>query len=157
MSRSETEARQAAAVSQFHLAFPVTDLARARAFYGGILGCPEGRCSDQYVDFDFYGHQIVAHLVTARADDGRSAFDGHEVPVPHFGLNMDRSAWWALRERIEQAQLKFVEEPHQRLVGKPGQHLTMFLFDPFGNALEFKSFDDQSDAFATEQRRAATA
>lgn len=141
---------RAGKVSQFHLAFPVTDLDEARRFYGKVLGCPEGRCSSSYVDFDFYGHQIVAHIVPVAADERHSTFDGHQVPVPHFGLNLNRPDWQALAERLKLHQVKFVEEPHQRLRGKPGQHLTMFLLDPFGNALEFKSFDDQTEAFATE-------
>lgn len=152
MSRvgNESNSPVRATISQFHLAFPVTDLDQAREFYGGVMGCAEGRCSAQYVDFDFYGHQIVAHLVPRREADGQSAFDGHQVPVPHFGLNLDRTSWWALSARLQHYSVKFVEEPHQRLSGKPGQHLTMFLLDPFGNALEFKSFDEQSEAFVTE-------
>jgi hypothetical protein len=133
--------------SQFHLAFPVTDLDRARAFYGEVMGCAEGRCSANYVDFDFYGHQIVAHMVPTRRDDGRSDFDGHAVPVPHFGLNLDRETWEALASRLRAHSVEFLEEPHERLDGKLGGHVTMFLLDPFGNALEFKSFHDQAEAF----------
>jgi uncharacterized protein len=133
--------------SQFHLAFPVTDLDRAREFYGGVIGCPEGRSSDVYVDFDFYGHQIVAHLTRDPRPQGTSVFDGHEVPVPHFGLNLDGEAWHALAARLTQHGVVFAEEPHQRLTGQLGQHMTMFIFDPFGNALEFKSFDEPSEAF----------
>lgn len=133
--------------SQFHLAFPVTDLDGARAFYGGVLGCPEGRCSDAYVDFDFYGHQIVAHITRDAGRVDASVFDGHEVPVPHFGLNLDAASWHALAARLKQHGVRFAEEPHQRLTGQLGQHLTMFIFDPFGNALEFKSFTDPAEAF----------
>jgi extradiol dioxygenase family protein len=136
-----------AKISQFHLAFPVTDLDEARAFYGGVLGCPEGRCSDVYVDFDFYGHQIVAHITRDARPRSASVFDGHEVPVPHFGLNLDAGSWHALAARLKQHDVRFAEEPHQRLAGQLGQHFTMFIFDPFGNALEFKSFDNQDEAF----------
>ncbi len=134
-------------ISQFHLAFPVTDLNRAREFYGKVMGCPEGRSSAAYVDFDFYGHQIVAHIVASPRIEGRSVFDGHAVPVPHFGLNLDRETWNALSERLKVHSVKFLEEPHERLDSKLGGHVTMFLLDPFGNALEFKSFHDQAQAF----------
>jgi hypothetical protein len=137
-----------ARVSQFHLAFPVTDLAVAREFYGSIMGCAEGRCSSVYVDFDFYGHQIVAHMVSGARAQNKSVFDGHEVPVPHFGLNLDRENWDALAARLKANGVAFLEEPHQRLDGKLGGHVTMFLLDPFGNALEFKSFHDQTEAFS---------
>lgn len=134
-------------ISQFHLAFPVTDLDRAREFYGKVMGCAEGRSSAAYVDFDFYGHQIVAHIVASPRTEGRSVFDGHAVPVPHFGLNLDRESWNALAERLKAHAVEFLEEPHERLDGKLGGHVTMFLLDPFGNALEFKSFHDQAQAF----------
>ena len=104
-----------ASISQFHLAFPVTDLDGARDFYGRVIGCPEGRCSDVYVDFDFYGHQIVAHLAPALPDTSDSVFDGHEVPVPHFGLNLDSEAWEDLAERLKANSVQFFEEPHIRL------------------------------------------
>ncbi len=136
-----------AKISQFHLAFPVTDLTEARRFYGEVLGCPEGRSSDVYVDFDFFGHQIVAHIIAGAPAKGASTFDGHTVPVPHFGLNLDGETWHALAARLRAHGVPLAEEPHQRLAGKVGQHLTMFLFDPFGNALEFKAFDDPSEAF----------
>jgi extradiol dioxygenase family protein len=146
-----------ATISQFHLAFPVSDLATARAFYGGVLGCPEGRCSDVYVDFDFYGHQIVAHIAPDAGAQSASKFDGHTVPVPHFGLNLDPEAWHALAARLKQHQVAFAEEPHQRLTGQHGQHMTMFLFDPFGNALEFKAFANQAEVFMTGPAVAAVA
>lgn len=146
-----------AKISQFHLAFPVTDLNEARAFYTGVMGCPEGRCSDVYVDFDFYGHQIVAHITRDAASKSESVFDGHEVPVPHFGLNLDLATWQALADRLKSHNVKFAEEPHQRLAGQLGQHMTMFIFDPFGNALEFKSFDNQSEAFLGGHAKAAAA
>jgi extradiol dioxygenase family protein len=144
-----------AKVSQFHLAFPVSDLTEARRFYGEVMGCPEGRCSDVYVDFDFYGHQIVAHIASTGQGEGASTFDGHTVPVPHFGLNLDGEAWHQLAARLKAHGVAFAEEPHQRLTGQVGQHLTMFLFDPFGNALEFKSFDHQGEAFLTNASKAA--
>lgn len=134
-------------ISQFHLAFPVTDLDRAREFYGKVMGCAEGRSSAAYVDFDFYGHQIVAHIVASPRTEARSVFDGHAVPVPHFGLNLDRDSWNALAERLTAHAVEFLEKPHERLDGKLGGHVTMFLLDPFGNALEFKSFHDQAQAF----------
>ncbi|MET0286212.1 MAG: VOC family protein [Polyangiales bacterium] len=134
-------------ISQFHLAFPVTDLDQARRFYGGVLGCPEGRCSDVYVDFDFFGHQIVAHIAPPPPPPPDSCFDGHAVPVPHFGLNLDYTSWQQLADRLKQNAIGFVEEPHARLVGKQGEHFTMFLLDPFGNALEFKAFKDHAEQF----------
>lgn len=134
-------------MSQFHLAFPVSDLARAREFYGTVMGCAEGRSSASYVDFDFYGHQIVAHLVSSPREQGQSVFDGHAVPVPHFGLNLERQSWETLAARLKAHAVTFLEEPHERLDGKLGGHVTMFLRDPFGNALEFKSFHDQAEAF----------
>lgn len=136
-----------ASTSQFHLAFPVSDLDQAREFYGKIMGCREGRSSAVYVDFDFYGHQIVAHIVASPRAEGTSVFDGHAVPVPHFGLNLDRASWDALAARLQAHSVRFLEEPHERLDGKLGGHVTMFLLDPFGNALEFKSFHDQVEAF----------
>jgi len=133
----------------FHLAFPVTSLARARAFYGGLLGCFEGRSSDEWVDFDLYGHQIVAHLAPQEA--GRAAtntVDGDQVPVRHFGVVLPMDEWQALSERLTRAGVKFVIEPHIRFKGEPGEQATMFFMDPCGNALEFKSFSDLSRLFA---------
>jgi uncharacterized protein len=138
-----------ATISQFHLAFPVSDLAVARHFYGEVMGCPEGRSSDVYVDFDFFGHQIVAHISSDGQGKGASTFDGHTVPVPHFGVNLDGEAWEALAARLRAHGVTFAEEPHQRLIGQRGQHRTMFFFDPFGNAMEFKSFDDHTAVFVT--------
>ncbi|HXE58659.1 MAG TPA: VOC family protein [Gemmatimonadales bacterium] len=133
----------------FHLAFPVRDLAEARAFYGGLLGCREGRSSEQWVDFDFYGHQIVAHL--APGELGPSAanpVDGHQVPVRHFGVILEWSAWERLAERLRAAGVAFLIEPGLRFRGEAGEQATMFLLDPSGNALEFKSFRDMSRIFA---------
>jgi extradiol dioxygenase family protein len=134
----------------FHLAFPVDDLAAAREFYGGILGCPEGRSSDEWIDFDFHGHQIVAHLAPAlvrgRAEND---VDGKQVPVPHFGLVLSIDKWKALAERLTDAGVRFVIEPTIRFAGQPGEQATMFLLDPAGNALEFKAMADPANLFAT--------
>lgn len=133
----------------FHLAFPVTSLANARDFYGALLGCPEGRSSDDWVDFDFYGHQIVAHVTPAEAHPIRtSAVDGDAVPVRHFGVVLDMPEWQALAEKLEAAGTQFVIEPHVRFRGEVGEQATMFLVDPCGNALEFKAFADRSQLFA---------
>jgi extradiol dioxygenase family protein len=133
----------------FHLAFPVDDLAAARAFYGGLLGCPEGRSAAEWVDFDLYGHQIVAHLapefVRVRATN---PVDGEHVPVPHFGLVLAMDAWKALAERLERAGVDFVIAPTVRFAGQPGEQATMFFRDPAGNALEFKAMADSAKLFA---------
>ncbi|HZV19155.1 MAG TPA: VOC family protein [Sphingobium sp.] len=135
----------------FHIAFPVHDLTAARAFYGGLMGCREGRSSDHWIDFDLYGHQIVAHLdpvSEARAPVG-SSVDGHDVPVPHFGVILDRSDWDALAQRLKAAGTDFIIAPHVRFAGQAGEQATMFFLDPSGNALEFKSFADDAMIFAT--------
>ena len=133
----------------FHLAFPVDDLSAARAFYGGLLGCAEGRSSDRWIDFDFHGHQIVAHLspdaVRARASN---PVDGEEVPVPHFGLVLALDEWRALADRLSAAGVRFVIEPTVRFSGQPGEQATMFFYDPAGNALEFKAMADPGNLFA---------
>lgn len=138
------------AVTQpFHLAFPVHDLQAARRFYGGLLGCPEGRSSNAWVDFDLYGHQIVAHLAPGEAGHrATSAVDGDDVPVRHFGVVLDMAAWRALAERLRAAGVSFVIEPHVRFAGEVGEQATMFFLDPSGNALEFKAFADPSRLFA---------
>ncbi|RDZ27231.1 VOC family protein [Lysobacter silvisoli] len=135
------------AITQFHLAFPVRDLDEARRFYGEVIGCPQGRSDVNYQDFDFFGHHLVAHIADDPGALHDSRFDGEAVPVPHFGMNLDRNAWETLARRLKTAGVPFHEEPHLRLKGKPGQHVTMFLFDPSGNALEFKSFDDPEQTF----------
>lgn len=133
----------------FHLAFPVDDLARARAFYGGLLGCPEGRSSPDWVDFDFYGHQIVAHLSPGEVGHrSTSAVDGDNVPVRHFGAILSFSEWQALADKLVKAGTKFIIEPHVRFKGQVGEQATMFFLDPCGNALEFKAFQDLSQVFA---------
>lgn len=136
-------------LSPFHLAFPVTSLAKARSFYGELLGCPEGRSSDSWVDFDFYGHQIVAHLAPeeARAVTAHDV-DGDAVPVRHFGVVLSMEAWQALAERLQAAGIRFIVAPHIRFKDQPGEQATMFLLDPCGNALEFKAFADRSQLFA---------
>jgi extradiol dioxygenase family protein len=133
----------------FHLAFPVHDLAAARAFYGGVLGCPEGRSSDQWIDFDFFGHQIVAHLSPTAKAESSNPVDGHDVPVPHFGIVLTMADWQALSERVRAAGVPFGIEPHIRFAGQSGEQATMFFRDPCGNALEFKAFGDDSQLFAT--------
>lgn len=134
----------------FHLAFPVHDLAAARAFYGGTLGCPEGRSSDSWIDFDLFGHQIVTHLDPAAEPVAVSnPVDGHDVPVPHFGVVLTMDAWQALADRLKAAGTAFGIEPHIRFVGQPGEQATMFFYDPSGNALEFKAFADDAHLFAT--------
>jgi len=134
---------------RFHLAFPVTDLAAARRFYGDFLGCAEGRSSDDWVDFDFFGHQIVAHKVSAVGmTDATSLVDGEQVPVRHFGIVTDLATWQTLADRFKAAGTKFVIEPYTRFKGEPGEQATMFFLDPFGNALEFKAFADMSRLFA---------
>jgi extradiol dioxygenase family protein len=137
-------------IPPFHLAFPVDDLAAARRFYGEIMGCAEGRSSDEWIDFDFHGHQIVAHLAPRRSGDAATNHvDGHGVPVPHFGLVLEMEAWEALAARLREAGTEFVIEPTIRFKGKPGEQATMFLRDPAGNALEFKAFADMGQLFAT--------
>jgi extradiol dioxygenase family protein len=136
----------------FHLAFPVHDLEAARQFYGGLFGCPEGRSSAEWVDFDFFGHQIVAHLDPARVafspPPHSSEVDGEDVPVPHFGLVLGWADWERLAGRLEAAGVRFVIAPGIRFRGQPGEQATFFLYDPSGNALEFKSFRDPSRLFA---------
>lgn len=133
----------------FHLDFPVSSLASARAFYGGLLGCPEGRSSAEWVDFDFHGHQIVAHLAPAEVRAAAAhEVDGDALPVRHFGLVLSMEAWQRLADRLRAAGTAFMIEPHIRFVGQPGEQATMFLLDPCGNALEFKAFADPSRLFA---------
>jgi uncharacterized protein len=135
----------------FHLAFPVDDLAAARAFYGGLLGCPEGRSTNHWVDFDLFGHQIVAHLApeAARAR-ATNPVDGEDVPVPHFGLVLPMAEWAALAERLRDAETHFVIEPTVRFAGEAGEQATMFLLDPAGNALEFKAMADPAKLFVKD-------
>lgn len=135
---------------RFHLAFPVDDLAAARRFYGEVLGCREGRSSDRWVDFDLWGHQIVAHLEPSAVDPvGTNAVDGHDVPARHFGLVLPVPAWRRLADRLVAAEAPFVIEPTVRFAGQPGEQHTCFVRDPAGNVLEFKAFTDDRAVFAT--------
>ena len=133
----------------FHLAFPVDDLAAARAFYGQLLACPEGRSADHWVDFNLYGHQIVAHLAPDAARPRLSnPVDGDDVPVPHFGVVLPMGEWEKLAERLVNGGVDFVIPPTVRFAGQPGEQATMFLLDPAGNALEFKALADPAKLFA---------
>lgn len=140
--------------SPFHLAVQVRDIDEARGFYGDLLGCPEGRSSDTWVDFNLYGHQFVCHLnpelESLQGNLHRNAVDGHGVPVPHFGVILDMPAWENLVDRLTQAGIRFEIEPYIRFHGEPGEQATMFFLDPSGNALEFKAFRDiEGQLFAT--------
>jgi extradiol dioxygenase family protein len=139
-------------LTPFHIAFPVRDIAEARRFYGETLGCPEGRSAPDWVDFDLYGHQIVAHFKPGTGGAGAEAHhnpvDGHDVPVPHFGVVLDMDQFEALAERLKAAGVTFVIEPYVRFKGEVGEQATMFFLDPSGNALEFKAFRDRSLLFA---------
>ena len=136
-------------LAPFHIAFPVHDLEAARAFYGGVLGCPEGRSSDQWIDFNLFGHQIVAHMKPGMDPAlHHNPVDGHDVPVPHFGVVLPMEKWHELATRMKSAGTKFVIEPGIRFKGQPGEQATMFFMDPSGNALEFKGFNDLSQVFA---------
>ena len=139
----------ATAVHPFHMAFPVDDLQQAREFYGGLLGCSEGRSSDEWIDFNFYGHQIVAHLAQGQAGHGaESSVDSHDVPVRHFGVVLSMPEWQGLADRLTQAKVKFVIEPYIRFKGEVGEQATMFFLDPSGNAIEFKAMAQPDRLFA---------
>jgi uncharacterized protein len=133
---------------RFHLAFPVNNLAEARTFYGDLLGCAEGRSADDWVDFDFHGHQIVAHLAPADVAVATNVVDGEAVPVRHFGLILSLDDWQALAARLQAVGTRFIIDPQVRFAGQPGEQSTMFLTDPSGNALEFKAFADEAMIFA---------
>jgi extradiol dioxygenase family protein len=136
-------------LTPFHIAFPVNDLEAARVFYGTTLGCAEGRSSAQWIDFDLFGHQIVAHLKTGVTNKGHhNPVDGHDVPVPHFGVVLAMEDWERLAERLRRAGVAFIIEPYIRFKGEVGEQATMFFFDPAGNALEFKAFVDIGQLFA---------
>src|SRR5688500_6177380 len=139
------------ALPPFHYAFPVHDLEAARAFYGELFGCPEGRSSDEWIDFDFYGHQIVAHLdPNMEPRRHHNEVDGHHVPVPHFGAVLSMEDWEELAKRLKAADVEFVMEPTVRFGGLPGEQATMFLLDPSGNAIEVKSMRDPDGLFAMQ-------
>ncbi len=137
-------------ITPFHIAFPVRDIDEARAFYGGLMALPEGRSADHWIDFDLYGHQIVAHYKPGmdKADAHRNPVDGHDVPVPHFGVVLEMEQFDALAERLKAAGVGFVIEPYVRFKGEVGEQATMFFLDPSGNALEFKAFKDRGQLFA---------
>jgi extradiol dioxygenase family protein len=132
----------------FHLAFPVHDLDAARAFYGELLGCPEGRSDTDWIDFDFFGHQIVAHLAPGQRPAAHTnPVDGHDVPVPHFGAVLRMEQWQELADRLTAAGTRFVIEPNVRFAGLPGEQATMFFHDPSGNAIEIKAMRDPAKLF----------
>ena len=136
------------AMPPFHLAFPVTSLAKAREFYGELLGCPEGRSSEDWVDFNFYGHQIVAHLAPDSGHRYTNVVDGDNVPVRHFGAVLPMQDWEKLAVRLKAAGTPFIIEPHIRFKGQAGEQATMFFLDPCGNAIEFKAFENPQMLFA---------
>ena len=150
MSNMSSMLPTTAAMPPFHLAFPVHDIAAARQFYGDLLGCPEGRSSPEWIDFNFYGHQIVAHL--APDECGRrgasSKVDDHDVPVRHFGAVLNLAQWQQLADKLKAAGTKFVIEPYVRFKGEPGEQATMFFHDPSGNAIEIKAFANLDSLFA---------
>jgi extradiol dioxygenase family protein len=151
IAAAATEKHRSFQMSQplFHLAFPVDSIARARDFYGGLLGCREGRSAEGWVDFDFYGHQIVAHLAPDEVGhNSTSAVDGDDVPVRHFGVILPMRDWHDLAAKLKSAGIAFIIEPHVRFKGEAGEQATMFFLDPCGNALEFKAFKDLKQVFA---------
>ena len=133
----------------FHIAFVVDDLRKAREFYGALLGCEEGRSAESWIDFNFFGHQIVAHYKPGPSEAHHNRVDGHDVPVPHFGVILTMAEWEKLAARLQVAKMAFVIEPHIRFKGEIGEQATMFFLDPAGNALEFKAFADMRQIFAT--------
>ncbi|MCM6777658.1 VOC family protein [Nocardia sp. CDC159] len=135
-------------IPRFHLAVPVDDLDAARRFYGEVLGLEQGRSADTWIDWNLHGHQFVTHLAPNRAPRTHNQVDGHDVPVPHFGLLLTVPAFHELADRLRAAGTEFVIEPYLRFAGRPGEQWTMFLLDPAGNALEFKAFADDSQVFA---------
>jgi uncharacterized protein len=140
-------------LTPFHLAIQVRDIAEARRFYGGVLGCAEGRSARDWVDFDLYGHQLVCHLNPRLGPQGRIAalfnpVDGHGVPVPHCGVVLEGAQWRELAARLRRHEVEWVIEPCIRFAGAPGEQSTLFILDPSGNALEFKSFKDPGQLFA---------
>ena len=149
MPASASGSAPAAALPPFHLAFPVRDLAEARRFYGGLLGCPEGRSAPDWVDFNFHGHQIVAHLAPDECGHRHtSAVDGRQVPVRHFGAVLPMAQWSAMAQALRAAGTQFIIEPCIRFEGEAGEQATMFLLDPSGNAIEFKAFEHPAALFA---------
>lgn len=134
----------------FHMAFPVSDLVSTRAFYEGVLGCEIGRTSDKWIDFNFFGHQLSAHLKPEEVAEAKAnEVDGKAVPVRHFGAILEWDQWHALADTMKSRDTAFIIEPHIRFAGEVGEQATMFFKDPSGNALEFKSFRDMSQVFAS--------
>ncbi len=150
MSVPSESARPTTGCPPFHLAFPVHDLALARSFYRDVLGCSEGRSSDAWIDFNLFGHQIVAHLdpKASCGDQVANPVDGHDVPVPHFGVVLEWETWHEWADRLRSLNVEFVIEPYVRFAGQVGEQATMFFRDPSGNALEFKAFRDPEQLFA---------
>ena len=134
----------------FHLAFPVDNLEKTREFYTKILGCNEGRSSDRWIDFDMYGHQVVAHLIDKVEEVQTNPVDGDDVPASHFGVILELDKWEALAERLKTVDMNFIIEPHIRFKGEAGEQATMFFLDPCGNALEFKAFKNDDMIYATD-------
>lgn len=132
----------------FHLAIPVKELNETRSFYNTVLGCAEGRSSDRWVDFSFYGHQLVLHMANIKEEAHHNPVDGQHVPVPHFGVVLSMEDWNELAHRLKKHEVKFIIEPYIRFEGEPGEQATMFFKDPSGNALEFKAFKDLGQLFA---------
>ena len=139
---------QAERLPRFHLAVPVDDLQAAAAFYGDVLGCARGRSADTWIDWNLRGHQFVTHLAPGSLPRAANPVDGHDVPVPHFGLILSVADFHELADRLRDAGVGFVIEPYLRFEGQPGEQWTMFLLDPAGNALEFKAFADEAQIFA---------
>jgi hypothetical protein len=138
------------AIAPFHLAFPVKDLEETRTFYTEILGCSTGRSSEHWIDFNMWGHQVVAHLSAEETGAAKkNTVDGHGVPVRHFGVILEMDEWQELADKVTTAGIEFVIEPYIRFKGKPGEQATMFFLDPSGNALEFKAFGDKNQIFAS--------
>lgn len=132
----------------FHLAFPVTDLAETKSFYVDILRCEVGRSSDAWIDFNMFGHQVVAHLVDKNDHPASNSVDGDDVPASHFGVVLTMSQWRELKKQLLDTKIQFIIEPKIRFIGQPGEQATMFFLDPSGNALEFKAFNDDNQIFA---------
>ena len=137
-------------IPRFHLAFPVDNLDKTREFYTKTLGCNEGRSSDRWIDFDMYGHQVVAHLVDELDQVATNAVDGDDVPSSHFGVILEMEQWNQLADNLVKLGIEFIIEPHIRFKGEPGEQATMFFLDPCGNALEFKAFKSDDMIFATD-------
>ena len=134
----------------FHLAFPVDDLDRAETFYRDVIGCGIGRRSDKWIDFDFFGHQVVAHLVEDTATIQRNQVDGDDVPAFHFGVVLAMEDWEQMKARLAEHTVEFLIEPRVRFAGQPGEQAIFFVKDPAGNALEFKAFKDLGQLFAAD-------